>query len=62
MGHHAPDGIQCGLDGTLGFSEDLNHAMSARQRVREKMTTAFADGYRITNFDVASSVYGLCIP
>ncbi|WP_281967812.1 GNAT family N-acetyltransferase [Roseovarius nanhaiticus] len=44
------------------LSDDLDHAISERQRVREEMVAAFAGGYRITNFDAAASVYGLSIP
>ncbi len=48
------------FDGML--SDDLSQSIADRQRVRDEMTNAFAELYRITYFDTSNSAYRLAKP
>lgn len=44
------------------LSDDLEHAISERLRVRSVLTSAFTDGFRITGFDMETYEYILNTP
>ncbi|MCD9149242.1 GNAT family N-acetyltransferase [Pseudophaeobacter flagellatus] len=59
--HRTPMHVKIPQDLDALLSNDLDRAISERQRVRCEMTTAFAEGYRIIGFNPADSAYALSI-